>query len=411
MIKIGLIGFGTVNAGVYEGITSTANKLQAILQDNVVVEKILVKTKSKHTRFEYLVDKITDSPEVFFNSEYDIVFEAISGEQPALDYVSYLLTKGVPVITANKELIAKHGKTLEKIAKRHKTFIGFEAAVAGGIPIVNVLRGQLQWTEIKQVTGILNGTTNYILTKLQKGNQTFNEVLKEAQELGYAEFDPTNDIEGIDALYKIQILSRLCYGIWPKADQFMRKGISTFESWHFKIAQKYNCQIKYIAKASFDGTNVSGFVAPCFLSNEHPLARIDDVNNGIQLESDWLGKYVASGPGAGKRPTATSMIEDYLYHYKTIENHYVKKQKTQQPNTTSQVLLIVNTKEDVAKVKQKLTSELVTIERIDHLIDGKVTMLASIKNICPFICFNHMAVEVFPVLKTHNEINVENILA
>lgn len=393
MLKIGLIGFGTVNKGVYEGIVKTKERLSEILQDEIVVEKILVKDRTKHS----LELMITDDKEDFFNHNYDVVFEAIGGDQPALNYIKQCLQWSIPVITANKELIAKHGQLLEELAEQHNTFIGYEAAVAGGIPIINVLKGQLHWTEIKRVTGILNGTTNYILTHLKDGKREFSDVLKEAQHLGYAESDPTNDVEGFDSLYKVQILSRLCFGYWPTVEQFKRKGITELNSTHFIIAKKLNCQVKYIAEASFSGERISGHISPSFVSNDHALASINGVNNGVEIESDWLGEYVASGQGAGKKPTATSMIEDYLFHLFSKRKKLIKCNHKCNVSNPKYAVVITNAENETLAINEfdKLSITMLNKVQADNIVGFVVEM----NGLCPLTSLNGLPVEAFPLLK------------
>ncbi len=394
MLKIGLIGFGTVNKGVYEGIIRTKERLKEIVQDEIIFEKILVKDKTKHN----LDLLITDDIEDFFNHHFDVVFEAIGGVQPALDYIKQCLSWSIPVITANKELIAKHGETIEQMAEQNNTFIGYEAAVAGGVPIVNVLKGQLHWTEIKRVTGILNGTTNYILTHLEDGERELSEVLAEAQRLGYAEADPTNDIEGYDALYKVQILSRLCFGFWPTFKQFERRGMTHLNQSHFSIAKKLNCKLKYIADASFDGVKMNGYVSPCFVVNDHVLAAITDVNNGVQIESDWLGEYLASGPGAGKKPTATSMIEDYLFHLFSKKKKLIKGNKEVSTIDENYAVLIGN-KDDIELLLSHFNQNQIKLLHKVETLNNVVGFAVELNGLCPLSSFKDLPVEAFPMLR------------
>lgn len=312
MIKIGLLGFGTVNTGVYEGIKTSTDYLKDVLQEDLCISKILVRNKQKYIG-EHSFELITDCADDFFKEEFDIVFEAIGGVQPAIDYVTSLINRKVPIITANKELIAKYGELLEKLAYENNVFIGYEATVAGGIPIINTLRSQLQWTTVNNISAILNGTTNYIITKLNESDYSFEEVLRDAQLKGFAEADPTSDIEGYDALYKLQILCKLCFGKWVNEEAFIRQGMTHLQNHHFEVAEALNLKLKYICNAYFDDSGIKGIISPCLLEKKHPLASIENENNGIYLQGEWLGNFVASGPGAGKKPTATSMIEDYLH--------------------------------------------------------------------------------------------------
>ena len=399
MIKVGFLGLGTVNSGVYEGIVDSVQYLEQLLQEEICIQKILVRNKAQHLTIKHK-DVLTDSPEQFFNDSFDVVFEAMGGEEPALQYISFLLTKKIPVVTANKELIAKHGQLLEGIANENGTFIGYEATVAGGIPIINTLRSQLQWTAVNRVSGILNGTTNYIISKLKNGDRTFTSVLKEAQQLGFAEADPTADIEGYDALYKLQILCKLCFGVWVNEDAFIRNGMSQIESWNFNVGAKFGLKLKYIAEAYYDGHKVQGNITPCYVEEKHPLAAIEDENNGVYIQGDWLGNFLTSGPGAGKKPTATSMIEDYLHQIQ-------KKAKFQEVNKRRKINSSIN-KEFIVLYSEKNEEEV--FERLNEVtcnidkevgfdsIDKVALLITGSREI--FSLFSEQdGVQVYPVLR------------
>ncbi|MFN7249202.1 MAG: homoserine dehydrogenase [Anaerobacillus sp.] len=407
LLKIGLLGFGTVNSGVYEGISETQDYLENLLQEKISVEKILIRNKNRYLGVDNF-HLLTDSPTEFFKHDFDVVFEAMGGEQPALDYLTFLLTKKTAIITANKELVAKHGFLLENLAKKNETFIGFEATVAGGIPIINTLKSQLQWTSVERVSGILNGTTNYIITKLQDGTRTFESVLKEAQERGFAEADPTADIEGYDALYKLQILCRLCFGSWPKPEQFQRKGLSQLKSWHFKAGEYFRLKLKYIAEAYYDGDEVKGSITPSFVEEKYPLTAIENENNGVYLQGDWLGNFVASGPGAGKKPTATSMIEDYLHQLlKKDTQQQLVKRKLVSKEGFSEFLLLFDLKYEkevyqlLKQVKYKV-SDVVQFEN-----DEKIAMLVTVDEPGHKLNIIQQNIELYPVLRVRKEVHIK----
>ncbi len=317
MLQIGLIGFGTVGSGVYERLTNTKEQLEQLLGEEIHISAILVKSRQKQ-RATDIEAFVTTSWEEFCNStDFNIIFEAIGGIEPALSYTSKWLEKGVPVITANKKLVAEKGQLLERLAEQHSTYYGYEAAVAGGIPIINALKGTLTTTPISRISGILNGTTNYMLTEMIESHRGFADVLLEAQELGYAEADPTDDLEGFDAWYKIRILSRLCFGSWPSSIEFSRKGVSTIKDWHVEIGERLGFKIKLIAEAWQGEAKVNGSVTPAFLTQNEPLASVRGVTNGISIEGDSINQLLFIGPGAGKEATANSMVEDFLFHERT----------------------------------------------------------------------------------------------
>ncbi|MCT8139550.1 homoserine dehydrogenase [Anaerobacillus sp. CMMVII] len=404
MLKIGLLGFGTVNSGVYEGITDTLPYLESILGTRITVEKILIRDKKRYLG-EKNSELFTDSPDDFFSYEFDVVFEAMGGEQPALDYITFLLSKKVPIVTANKELVAKHGSNLENLAYKNETFIGYEATVAGGIPIINTLKSQLQWTSVEKISGILNGTTNYIITRLQAGSDDFETVLKEAQQLGFAEADPTSDIEGFDALYKLQILCRLCFGSWPKPEQFQRSGMSHLKSCHFKAGEYFNLKLKYIAEAYYDGTDIKGSISPCFVDAKSPLASIENENNGVYLQGDWLGNFFASGPGAGKRPTATSMIEDFLHQLQKSGNQpRVPKLKKISKLECKEFLLVFDTNNET-EVYHTLKEIIHSVEEVVQFDNNqKVAMLVTINELIPLNNTANEKVEFYPVLRVNGKV-------
>ncbi|WP_209122842.1 homoserine dehydrogenase [Alkalihalobacillus sp. BA299] len=314
MLKIGIIGFGTVGSGVYERILSSQKELETALKKEILVKKVLVKDHGKDRENSSVTPYITSDAAEFFALQYDVVFEAIGGIEPAKGYITNLIKAGTSVITANKELIAKHGEELEALANKHGVYLGFEAAVGGGIPIVNSFKTLFTTTPIHSVTGILNGTTNYILTEMKEKNRHFNDVLAEAKQLGYAEADPTDDIEGYDALYKIRILSRLAFNVWPNEQHFHCNGISNIEDEALEFAEKNGLAIKLIAKTSNEGGTIHGFVSPSFVTQSHPLYNINGVTNGVCIDGKTIDQIMMSGPGAGKHATANSMVEDFVLH-------------------------------------------------------------------------------------------------
>ncbi|OIJ21973.1 hypothetical protein BKP45_04660 [Anaerobacillus alkalidiazotrophicus] len=405
MIKIGFLGFGTVNSGVYEGVTETLDYLESVIGEELCITKILIRNKRRYVN-EANFELMTDRPEDFFSNEFDIVFEAMGGEQPALDYITLLLMKKIPVITANKELVAKHGPLLENLASKYNSFIGYEATVAGGIPIVNTLNSQLQWSAVEKVSGILNGTTNYIITKLADGKRSFENVLKEAQQLGFAEADPTADIEGFDALYKLQILCKLCFGAWVSDEQFQRKGMSHLKSWHFKAGEALGLKLKYIAEAYYDGREVQGTISPCFIDKNHPLSAIENENNGVHIKTDWLGDFVTAGPGAGKRPTATSMIEDYLHQLlkKNNQTNRKKRVKAYLPDSQQFVLFYEKSKEN--EINQKIIDSTYDVEEVLQIDDTeKIAMIIKAREKCLPIFDEIEYVDIFPIQRGSNDNN------
>lgn len=304
-IAIGLLGLGTVGSGVVKVLSKF---------DNIQIKKIAVKNLTKTRTIKDLnPDILTNDPETIINDpEIKIVIEVIGGIHPALELITKAIENGKHIITANKELIAKHGKVLFELAKKHNVVILYEAAVAGGIPIIMPIVQSLAGNKISKIAGILNGTTNYILTKMEEEGSDFEFVLKEAQNLGYAESDPVGDIQGFDAAYKIAILSSIAFNKRINIDDIYKEGINNISPEDIKHANDFGYKIKLIAMAQDCGEALDVRVHPMLVPKKHPLSSINDVLNAIVVEGDAVGRVMFSGPGAGEFPTASSVAGDVL---------------------------------------------------------------------------------------------------
>ncbi|WP_312114158.1 homoserine dehydrogenase [Brevibacillus reuszeri] len=313
VIKVGLLGLGTVGGGVIKTIRSQQEKLSARLGKRIEIVKALVRDSEKERAVQIDQALLTTDFEDVLKSDVDIVVEVMGGVEPTYDYVRALIEKGCHVVTANKELLAKRGTELVELANQHQVHLAYEASVAGGIPILSVLRQFLRTNDISGVRGILNGTTNFILTKMEAEQLSYQEVLKEAQELGYAEADPRSDVEGFDAMYKLYILAQLVYGeSLPLAD-VVRKGISDLSAGHIHIASELGYRIKLIAQAYQTEQGIRLSVQPTMLPVVHPLAQIQDAFNAVQLSGNIVGDLLFTGRGAGELPTASAVVEDLAY--------------------------------------------------------------------------------------------------
>jgi len=305
-IKIGLIGLGTVGSGVFKTLSDF---------ENVEVVKIAVKNKNKQRNIPNLDESIvTDNAyEVVNNPEIDIVVELIGGTSPAFDLIKTAIQNGKHIVTANKELLAKHGEELFNFAEQHNKVVLYEAAIAGGIPIIMPIKTILAGNKINKIEAILNGTTNYILTKMDVQHASYNDVLKEAQELGYAETDPTGDVEGFDAAYKITTLATLAFKKRVKIENVYKEGITKVRAEDMKAANDLGYKIKLIASAKLDEQGRADVrVHPMLISKKSTLAHIDYVTNAVSLTGHPLGSITLSGPGAGEFPTASSVVGDIL---------------------------------------------------------------------------------------------------
>ena len=305
-IKIGLIGLGTVGSGVFKTLKNF---------DNIVIAKIAVKNLNKKRDIEGLDNSILtdDAYKIVNDPEIDIVAELIGGIEPAFDLISTAMKNGKHIVTANKELLAKRGEDIFKLAEEYNRVILYEAAIAGGIPIIMPIKTILAGNEITHIEAILNGTTNYILTKMDVQKASYNDVLKEAQELGYAEADPTGDVEGFDAAYKIATLASITFHKRIDIQKVYREGITKIRAKDMEAANDLGYKIKLIASANIDENgNADVRVHPMLVSKKSTLAHIDYVTNAVMLNGHPVGSITLSGPGAGEFPTASSVVGDIL---------------------------------------------------------------------------------------------------
>ena len=305
-IKIGLIGLGTVGSGVFKTLKNF---------DNVEVVKIAVRSKNKKRNIEGLNDSIiTDNAyDVVNDPDIQIVAELVGGVEPAFDLIKTAIKNGKHIVTANKELLAKHGEELFNFAEEHNKVVLYEAAIAGGIPLIMPIKTILAGNKITKIKAILNGTTNYILTKMDVQGASYSDVLAESQALGYAEADPTGDVEGFDAAYKITTLATIAFGKRVKFENVYREGITKISPEDMLAANEMGYKIKLIASAEITEDNKADVrVHPMLISKSNPLAHIDYVTNAVTLTGHPVGSVTLSGPGAGEFPTASSVVGDIL---------------------------------------------------------------------------------------------------
>ncbi len=313
-IKIGLIGLGTVGSGVYKTLQNF---------DNIEVAKIAVKNKNKKRNIEGLDENIItdDVYDVVNDPEIEIVAELIGGIEPAFELIKTAIKNGKHIVTANKELLAKHGEELFNFAEENNKVVLYEAAIAGGIPLIMPIKTILAGNKINKIKAILNGTTNYILTKMDVKSASYEDVLKEAQELGYAETDPTGDVEGFDAAYKITTLATIAFRKRIKFENVYREGITKIRPQDMKAANEMGYKIKLIASAEIDEEgNADVRVHPMLVPKSKTLAHIDYVTNAVTLIGHPVGEITLSGPGAGEFPTASSVVGDILTIVSELKN-------------------------------------------------------------------------------------------
>jgi homoserine dehydrogenase len=314
-IGIGLLGIGVIGSQVARVLTDRAPALsaQAGAQVRLSRIKVLPPDLDRPVTKTFSAELFTTSDDTFFNDEsIDIIIELIGGEKPAYEYIKKSLQNGKHVVTANKEVIAKHGTELRSLARDNGVSLYYEASVGGGIPIIAPLERDLKANSIRSIYAIINGTTNYILTRMSHEGIEFSRALKQAQELGYAEANPNNDIEGIDASYKLAIMATLAFESQIKPEQVFHEGISRLDARDFKYANELGYTIKLLAIAKQYDNNGEARVHPALIRKEAALASVNGVFNAISIEGDLVGRIVFSGQGAGPLPTSSAVVADVL---------------------------------------------------------------------------------------------------
>ncbi len=315
--KIGIVGFGTVGKGVYK-ILKNSKDNHPILQEIEIV-KIAVKDLYKKRDFNFESDLLTDDPDSLIdNPSIDVIVEVMGGTHLAKEIILKSLNAGKSVVTANKAVIARYGDEIYEKALSKGVYVLFEAAVCGGIPIIEPIKRSLKSNQIKKMTGIINGTTNFILSKMSKKKDSYEDSLKLAQKLGYAELDPSADVKGQDAADKISILSELAFGGKINRNEIDTIGIDKIDLKDISYADKLGFEIKLLAvsekmnTSNEDSLSLNTWVGPTLINKTHPLASVEGVNNAILVEGDPIGEIMLYGPGAGSGPTASSVVSDLL---------------------------------------------------------------------------------------------------
>ena len=310
MVQVAVLGYGTVGSGVVEVLESNKEKITSRAGEELNVKYILDLRDFPGDPYEAKV--VHDVNLILEDSQISVICETMGGIEPAYTFTKKALMSGKSVCTSNKELVATHGPELLRIAKENHCNYLFGASVGGGIPIIRPMNSALTAEKIESIHGILNGTTNYILTKMDKEGADFEEVLKEAQEKGYAERNPEADVEGYDACRKIAILSSLMTAKYVKYEDIYTEGITKITSADFKYAKALNKSIKLLAMSKDEGDGYVAMVAPCMISQEHPLFCVNDVFNAVFVRGNMLGDTMFYGRGAGKLATASAVVADVV---------------------------------------------------------------------------------------------------
>lgn len=312
-VTVGVLGAGTVGGALIRRLIDDREEIAKKSGVDLELRLVAVRDLAKERDFELPADRITDQAIAVVSSPgIDVVVEAIGGLEPTGDLVLTALRSGKPVVTANKELIATRGEELHEAATRAAVPLMYEAAVGGGIPVIRPLAESLAGERIERVSGIVNGTTNFILTAMSKEGSSFEEALSKATELGYAEADPSDDITGRDAAFKTAILARLAFGEWIGPWEVEATGIDGITTQDVAEARSEGKVIKLLGVAERLGEGVSARVAPVALEESHPLASVDGVTNAIFVEGPAIGRLLFTGPGAGGQPTASALLGDLI---------------------------------------------------------------------------------------------------
>jgi homoserine dehydrogenase len=312
-IQIGMIGLGTVGSGVVQLLEKNRDLIRKRLGANIQIKKIVVAQPKKKRPLKIASSLLTDKVEEVLNDpEISIVVELMGGIDPAKRYLLQAIEKGKHIVTANKAVLAHHGAELFSAAEKKKVGLGFEASVCGGIPILRALREGLVADQVTSLYGIVNGTSNYILTEMTDEESSFEEVLKKAQEKGYAEADPSFDVNGIDSAHKLVLLLRLAFGAQVDVESIYTEGIGRVGPLDVKFAEEFGYRIKLLAIAKLEGDSIEARVHPTMLPKKALLATVDGVFNAVYLLGESSGPGLYFGSGAGRMPTATAVVSDIV---------------------------------------------------------------------------------------------------
>ena len=398
-VGVAILGLGVVGGGTYQTLVTHREFYQKTQNTDIVVECVLDKNLERLKQLGVPQEKIAGSiEEVVTNPEVDIVVETIGGVGIAKTFVMTALKAGKSVVTANKEMISKCSHELEREAKRNHCGLYYEASCVGGVPIIRTLLDGVQANHITEMMGIVNGTTNYILTKMAQEGADYQTALKEAQRLGYAEFDPTNDVEGFDSTYKLSILSSMAFHTKVPYTKVYREGISTVVAKDIAIGKEFGYTLKLLAIGKNTEKGIEVRVHPTFIPSSHPLASVSDAYNAVYLRGDALDDIMLYGKGAGAFPTASAVVSDVIYaathseiKYSTFKNT-ANADRNVKFNTSFETAYYIRLKvEDKAGVLSKISGLLAKygISIVELVQKGKISNDGRI----PLILITHKTTE------------------
>ncbi|AZV55713.1 homoserine dehydrogenase [Clostridium sp. AWRP] len=373
MANIAMLGYGVVGSGVAELISRNRYKFKDELDEELVISKILVRNVDKHLNNKNR-GLLTENIEDIFNEKVDIIVEAMGGLNPSYEYIKRALNMKKHVVTANKDLMAERGYELLQLAKKNGVTIHFEASVGGGIPILKSMNECLVGNEIKSIRSILNGTTNFILSKMSHNGMSYEEALKLAQELGFAEANPESDVKGYDAARKLSILSTIAYNRRVEWKDINIEGITQIDSDDFRYAKMKKCSIKLLGISKISEDDIYAAVMPVMVKQDSMLGKIENEYNAILVEGDAVGDVMFSGKGAGMFPTASAVFSDIAdivenKREKTITFSSEKASINKSWNLKSKWLLRIKTKNRV-EIIESISSSFKSCYILSNSVSG-----------------------------------------
>ncbi|WP_027954831.1 homoserine dehydrogenase [Halobacillus kuroshimensis] len=364
-ITVGLLGLGTVGSGVIEILRDHKERIEHKTGCDVTIKSVLVSDIAKERELPAETELTDRYEDITRDPDIDVIVEVMGGIDHTLTIMLEAIEHGKHIVTANKDLVAQHGEQLFEACQKHNCDLYYEASVAGGIPIIRSIMDGLSSDRITKMMGIVNGTTNYIMTKMAQDGVDFDSVLKEAQDLGFAEADPTADVDGLDAARKMTILSILGFSMPYRLEDVDVKGIRGISSDDITYAEELGYRIKLIGIAENDANGVSVSVEPTLLPVEHPLSSVNDEFNAVYVYGDAVGETMFYGPGAGKLPTATAVVSDLIAVLKNIRL-----------GTTGTAYVQPQFPKQVRAQSEKLTKKYIRLH-----VDDKSGMLKELTNI------------------------------
>ncbi|CAM3493319.1 MULTISPECIES: homoserine dehydrogenase [Brevibacillus] len=377
VVRVGLMGFGTVGTGVVRIISAHQEDLQKQTGLGIEIKKILVQDAEKARSIRSMENMLTTDPaELLENPDIDVIVEVIGGISPAKEYILGALEHGKHVVTANKDLMALHGAEILSKAQEKGCDVFYEASVAGGIPILRALVEGFSSDRITKMMGIVNGTTNYILTKMSQEGAEYADVLKEAQALGYAEANPTSDVEGFDAARKMAILATLGFRVPMKLEDVDVKGISSVSKEDIAYGKQLGYEVKLLGLARRDGEAVEVSVQPTMVPKSHPLASVNGVFNAVYVHGEAVGETMFYGPGAGELPTATAVVSDLVTVVKNMSlgvngrgmvapyKEKILKDDSQKLSKYFLRIVVADKRGVLAKITQMLADKNISLEQV-----------------------------------------------